>query len=666
MCGIAGIVRSTNRQVSIEQLGAMGRALQHRGPDGYGFFLDPAAGLAHLRLSIIDLAGGAQPLTNEDGSLVITFNGEIYNYIELAEELRAKRHRFRTRSDTEVLVHAWEEWGLGMFDRLNGQFCFGIYDRKNHSLVLARDRFGIRPLYYAERSGDLIFASEAKALFASGEVGAAPDLAGLDEVFTFWCARAPRTVFEGVSQLPPGTWAQWTHGRLRTGTFWSPDYDAGAHDPADALEQLDQLLRASVAFRMRADVPVGAYVSGGLDSTVTSALAAQASPFTLRTFSVAFADPALDESAHQRAVAATLASEHAVQRIGLAEIGAVFPDVVRFAETPLIRTAPAPMYLLAKITKERGIKVVLTGEGSDEVLLGYDIFKETVVRRFCLRQPDSQWRPRLFDRLYPYLNTGGRGGTFWARFFLDAGAVDDPLFSHLPRFLLTSRIKEFYSEDVRAALAPVNVMNELRDQLPAAFGKWSALEKAAWLEVSILLPGYLLSSQGDRMAMAHGMEGRFPFLDHRLHRFASRLPSRRLLNGLKEKDLLRRWADAYLPESMPRRTKQPYRAPDVSAFFNDAPPPEYRDQLLDESALTRTGFFDASAVRGLVRRCQSGRATGFQENQALVGILSAQLWHHAFLEHSEGSLPPLSPEGADVMLGATAEPIAALHGGESR
>mgnify|MGYP001373334337 CR=1 FL=1 len=666
MCGIAGIVRATDRPVTLEQLGAMGRALQHRGPDGYGFFLDPAAGLAHLRLSIIDLSGGAQPLTNESGSLVITFNGEIYNYIELAEELRAKGHSFRTRSDTEVLVHAWEEWGTGMFERLNGQFSFGIYDRKNHSLVLARDRFGIRPLYYAERSGDLIFASEAKALFASGEVDAAPDLSGLDEVFTFWCAKAPRTVFRGVSQLPPGTWAQWRGGRLRSGAFWAPDYDAGAEDPSDALGQLDGLLRASVAFRMRADVPVGAYVSGGLDSTVTSALAAESSPFTLRTFSVTFADPALDESAHQEAVADTLASDHAVQRIGLAEIGAVFPEVVRFAETPLVRTAAAPMYLLAKLTKERGIKVVLTGEGSDEVLLGYDLFKETVVRRFCLRQPNSAWRTRLFDRLYPYLNTGGRGGTFWSRFFLNAGAPDDPLFSHMPRFLLTSRIKEFYSEGVRDALRSVDVMQELRDRLPPAFATWSNLERAAWLEVSILLPGYLLSSQGDRMAMAHGMEGRYPFLDHRLHRFASRLPTRRLLNGLREKDLLHRWASAYLPPSMPRRTKQPYRAPDITAFFNDAPAPEYRDELLDTDALTRSGLFDPDAVGGLVRRCRTGRATGFQENQALVGILSAQLWHHAFFQAPRASLPPLAPEGADIILGSALEAVPAIHGGEGQ
>lgn len=652
MCGIAGIIRKTDAEVTLESLGAMAAAIRHRGPDGYGFFADPRAGLAHVRLSIIDLGGGAQPLTNEDGSLVITYNGEVYNYVELAQELKRRGHTFRTKSDTEVLVHAWEEWGAGMFERLNGQFAFAIYDRRTHTVVLARDRFGVRPLFYALPRGDLVFASEAKALFAGGDVAPAPDLAGLDEVFTFWSTRAPRTVFAGVSQLPPGSWAVWKNGSLTVTRFWSPEYEEGTIEPAEALDTLDGLLRSSVAFRMRADVPVGGYLSGGLDSTITGALAAQQSPFTLRTFSVTFADPQLDESPHQLRVAGVLKSDHAVQAIGTHEIASIFPDVVRHAETPLVRTAPAPMYLLAKLTRERGIKVVLTGEGADEVFLGYDLFKEVAVRRFCLRQPQSERRPRLFDRLYPYLITGGKGGgAFWRRFFLTAGSPDDPLFSHMPRFLLTSGIKEFYAPQVRDALATTDVLQELRDALPAAFSRWSDLERAAWLEASVLLPGYLLSAQGDRPAMAHGVEGRYPFLDHRLFAFASALPTRSRLRGLREKDILRRWASRELPDTLQSRGKQPYRAPDIPAFFNNSTPPEYRDALLDPSALSRSGLFDPAAVTGLVRRCKDGRATGFRENQALVGILSAQLWHHAFFA-SPPRVRPLRPEGADQLLGA--------------
>jgi asparagine synthase (glutamine-hydrolysing) len=657
MCGIAGIIRSSDRETTLESLGAMAAAIRHRGPDGYGFFADRRAGLAHVRLSIIDLAGGAQPLMNEDDSLVITYNGEVYNYIELAEELRRAGHTFRTRSDTEVLVHAWEEWGPRMFERLNGQFSFAIYDRRNHTAVFARDRFGVRPLYYAHQSnGDLIFGSEAKAIFASGDVAAAPDPVGLDEVFTFWSARAPRTVFKGVSQLPPGCYAIWRNGRLEVSRFFEPTYEAQSAEPTNALDTLDGILRTSVGLRMRADVPVGGYLSGGLDSTVTGSLAAESSPFTLRTFSVTFTDPQLDESPHQLAVAKALKSDHAVTAIGAEEIGAVFPDVIRHTETPVVRTAPAPMYLLAKLTRERGIKVVLTGEGADEVLLGYDLFKETVVRRFCLRQPDSQWRPRLFDRLYPYMNTGNRGGTFWANYFMNAGAADDPLFSHMPRFQLTSRIKDFYTDAQREAIGGADVMQELRDSLPGDFQRWSDLERAAYIELTTLLPGYLLSSQGDRMGMAHGIEGRFPFLDHRLFGFASELPTRSRLRGLHEKDIMRRWAARTLPASLPKRSKQPYRAPDIAAFFNASTPPAYRDAMLSTEALMATGMFDPAAVEGLVRRAKSGRATGFLENQALVGILSAQLWHQQFFG-SLSAVEPLSVENADVVLGNTLQTI---------
>ena len=657
MCGIAGILRAPSRadrpEVSLESLARMAHALRHRGPDGYGFFADRRAGLAHVRLSIIDLEGGAQPLTSEDGRLVVVYNGEIYNYLELAAELHALGHTFRTRSDTEVLVHGWEEWGSDLFERLNGQFAFALYDRLAHTAVLARDRFGIRPLYYAEpgrHGGDLIFASEAKALFASGEVGAEPDLEGLDEVLTFWSARAPRTVFAGVSQLHPGQWALWRGGTLLTRRYWQPEYEAADQEPADALDRLDALLRSSVALRMRADVPVGAYVSGGLDSTITSTLAAAASPFRLRTFSIGFDDPSLDERPHQRAVARALGTDHAETAIGARDVAAVFPKVIAHCETPLVRTAPAPMYLLARLARERSISVVLTGEGSDEVFLGYDLFKETALRRFCARKPESRARPRLFERLYPYLGHGGRGGELWARSFLGAGSPGDPLFSHMPRFLLTSRIKDFYSTDVRDALAGADALGRLRDELPEGWARWSALERAAWLETSTLLSGYLLSSQGDRMMLAHGLEGRFPYLDHRLFSFAASLPVRSRLRGLKEKVILHRWASAALPPDMPRRSKQPYRAPDAAAFFGPAGTPAYVDELLDADALARVGLFDPAAVAGLVRRCRSGRATGFLENQALVAVLSAQIWYRRFVD-SAPQRSMLPHEHADVLMG---------------
>ena len=640
MCGLAGVARREPRGVATEMLDRMAGALRHRGPDGSGRYADAQVGLAHVRLSIIDVAGGAQPLGNEDGSVLIVYNGEVYNYLELRHELVAAGHRFRTRSDTEVLVHAYEQWGTGMLGRLNGQFAFAIYDRRAGTVLLARDRFGVRPLFYSIAHGDLWFASEAKALFAGGEVEAELDPVGLDQVFTFWAARPPRTVFRGVYSLEPGTFAVWRQGVLRHDRYYELGFPEAREESSDALPALGELLDSSVALRLRSDVPVGGYLSGGLDSSITCALAARESPFSLRTFSVTFDDPQLDEREFQQLVAHQLQSCHHIQAIGAHDVAAVFPEVVRHAETPLVRTAPAPMYLLARLAREHDIKVVLTGEGSDELFLGYDLFKETALRLFCLRQPQSQVRPRLFDRLYPYLDPRGRRGDFWRRSFLEAGAPDDPLFSHLPRFLLTARIKDFYSSDLRTTLAGGDALEELRASLPRQFASWAPLNRAAYLEMVTLLSPYLLSAQGDRMSLAHGVEARYPFLDHRVFEFAARLPAQSMLRGLREKAVLRRWARDVVPPAVQQRPKQPYRAPDVPAFFT-SPAPEYVDELLDQRSVARTGLFEPAAVAGLVRRCRAGTPLGFRESQALVAILSTELWYRQFITNAErGSTPP--------------------------
>jgi asparagine synthase (glutamine-hydrolysing) len=649
VCGIAGVASSEPQGVSPELLARMAAVLRHRGPDGYGYYAGARVGLAHVRLSVIDLAGGAQPLANEDGRVLVTYNGEVYNYRELREELLAAGHEFRTESDTEVLVHAYEQWGEEMLGRLNGQFAFAIYDRRSETVFLARDRFGVRPLHYAERAGTLYFASEIKALFATGEIPAEPDYGALDEVFTFWAARPPRTPFAGVRALEPGCYAIWREGWLRVRRYYALDYPEAATEGPGALADNDALLRTGVDLRMRADVPVGGYLSGGLDSGITCALAAAMSPHDLRTFSVTFDDPLFDESAAQQDMARSLRTQHTIQPIhGRGEMAAVFPDVVWHAETPLVRAAAAPMYFLAQLTRQSGIKVVLTGEGADELFLGYDLFKETVVREFCLRQPASRSRPKLFDRLYPYLS-GARGGEFWRRFFLDAGPVDDPLFSHLPRFQLTARIKEFYTPAMRDQLAHGDPLAELRASLPPAFRSWSALNRAAYLEMVTLLSPYLLSSQGDRMAMAHGVEGRFLFLDHRLFEFAAALPARSKLRGLREKDILRRWAADVVPGAVAQRPKQPYRAPDVPAFFPATGRPAYIAELLEASSLKQSGVFEPAAVAGLVRRAEAGRGRSVGESQALVAILSTELWYKQFLQTPV--VPPIWTLGrADVAL----------------
>ena len=648
MCGIAGIARRYPTGVSPETLGRMAAAIRHRGPDGYGYYVGQRVGFAHVRLSIVDIAGGSQPMTNEDGQLVIIYDGEIYNHPELRRELEQLGHVFRTRCDTEVLVHGYEQWGSAMLQRLNGQFAFAIYDRREETIFIARDRFGVRPLFYSQPSGAFYFGSEIKAILASGEVDAGVDPRGMDEVFTFWGARAPRTPFAGIASLEPGTYGIWKDGALWLRRYYELDYPEAGCEPTDVVEQLDEHMLRSVGVRLRADVPVGAYLSGGLDSSITASLAAAASPDTLRTFSITFDDPKFDESVFQRAVAADIGSIHEVTAIRANSIAASFPDVLWHTETPLLRTAAVPMYHLARLTRQCGIKAVLSGEGADELFLGNDLFKEVQVRHFCLRNPGSVWRERLVDRLYPDLMAHGRGGEFWRRFFLDAGARSDPLFSHLPRFLLGSRVKDFYSPEFRAGIGGINVMAELRASLPARFFAWSPLNKAAYLEMTTLLASYLLSSQGDRMGMAHGVEGRFPFLDHRLYEFSAALPTGSKLRGLREKEVLRRWAPRVLNPRISSRTRQAYRAPDAPSFFGPGSPEWVGDHLGDD-ALRRVGIFSPPAVQGLVRRCKAGRVTGFRENQALIGILSTQLWYQRFIENRL-SIDPLPLRGASVVL----------------
>ena len=639
MCGVAGIVRADRDAVVAEEvLRGIAGALRHRGPDGWGYARGPGYGLVSTRLAIFDVPGGWQPMRGPAGTLLV-YNGEVYNHPELRRELGGA---FATTCDAEVVLRLLEREGLAALDRLNGQFAFAWWEPDARRLTLVRDRFGVRPLHWAMLpDGGIAFASEAKALFASGEVAAAPDLAGIDEVFTTWGARAPRTAFAGVAQLPPGGLLVWEDGAVvAQRTWWAPDYDAS--DVAPAADDLSDLLADAVRLRLRADVPVGTYLSGGLDSSLITALAQQASDHELRTFSVAFHDARYDERAFQQQVATALGTRHHVVEVGLCEIADGFRAVVAHAETPLIRTAPVPLYLLAQATRAHGITVVATGEGADELFWGYDLFKETALRELHAREPGRA--EALLDELYPYLDVPAeRRGPAWKRFFFEAGAPGDPLFSHQPRITATGIVRAFYRPEVAAALAsgavPANgaaagaasaALARLRAELPPAFARWSALERAAYLELTTLLAPNLLAAQGDRVAMAHGVEGRFPFLDHRVFAHSVALPPERKLGpGLREKAELRALAERLLPRAVVERPKQPYRAPEVAPFFGEHAP-EWVAERLEARALDDVGIFDPVRVAGLLRRCRSGKANGFREGMALVGILSTQVWHERF------------------------------------
>ena len=613
----------------------MAAAIAHRGPDGQGVFAAPGVGLAHVRLSIVGLADGQQPMTSADGRFTIVFNGEIFNYVELRDDLKARGIVFRTGSDTEVLLQLYALHGKDCLSRLNGDFAFAIWDARDRRLMLARDRMGVRPLFYTRHKGALYFGSEVKALLQVPGIEAELDPFALDQIFTLWAPIPPRTAFKDIYELEPGHLLTAEGGRIDVRPYWSldfPDADDRAEADQGAMEEeLRALLADATRLRMRADVPVGAYLSGGLDSSLITALAAPMAPNGLNTFSVTFDDAEHDESAFQMEVTRALGTHHRAVASGSADIAASFPDVINFTERPVLRTAPAPLYRLSGLVRDAGMKVVLTGEGADEIFAGYDIFREARVRRFCARQPGSKIRPHLFRRLYPYLpGLKQQSSDYLAAFFGASNDVaGDPLFSHRPRFRSTAAAKIFYSDDLRATLGTYDAAEELASRLPDNFRRWHPLHQAQYLEGRFLLPGYILSSQGDRVAMAHGIEGRFPFLDHRLVEFAARLNPSMKLKGLEEKHILRRVAKDLLPDVISKRPKQPYRAPDSRSFAgNDEQ--AYVGEMLGEQAVAETGLFNARAVAKLHQKCRTQTVSGFRDNAAFVGILSTQLWLRKF------------------------------------
>ncbi len=651
MCGIAGIYnREPGPAPQRMELETMIAALHHRGPDGTGIFMADSVGLAHARLSIIDIAGGGQPIRNEDGSVQVVFNGEIFNYVELRRDLERRGHRFYTHTDTEVIVHLYEEHGEAFVDALNGQFAIALWDAPRRKLVLARDRTGIRPLYYTEADGRLVFASEVKALFTLPKVERRLSVPALAELFSYWAPLEPNTVFAGVKALPPGHLLVASGAGVRTQRYWDWEFPAHAdtrRTEDDCAAELRELLIDAVRLQLRADVPVGAYLSGGLDSSIITALIRNHTDTPLRTFSLTFDDAEFDESAQQQELVDHLQTQHSSLRVSRADIARAFPRTIWHIESATVRTAPTPLMLLSGHVHDAGYKVVLTGEGADEVFGGYDLFKEAKIRRFLAREPASAWRPRILERLYPYLkNSPAAGRAFTHRFFSEgAQHQHEPWFAHIPRMTTTRRALQFFRPELQAQLSGTDPYRALAATLPADIEKWLPMGRDQYVEAHTLMSGYLLSSQGDRVAMAHSIEGRVPFLDHRLIEFANRLPAHFKLKGLTEKHLLKHSMRGELPEAIRKRTKQPYRAPDSTSFFEAGKPVDYAAELMGRQRVEEAGLFDPVAVGKLFEKCRKGRAIGFGDNMAFVGVLSTMLLHEQFIRPA-------------VFVGAQARPAA--------
>lgn len=630
MCGICGVLNLNSEAVDPHVLEKMAKTLQHRGPDENGIFVQGRIGLGHRRLSIIDVCSGQQPMAATGSKLWISFNGEIFNYIELRKDLEKRGHQFRTQSDTEVILHLYQEHGEECVQRMNGQWALAIWDEKKEKLFLSRDRMGVRPLFYTLNGRSFIFGSEVKAILAHPDVRREIDLIGLDQIFTFWCTIAPRSIFKDIRELPPGHSLSVESGVVRSWPYWQLEYpvEYESRSEEDWASELTELLMDATRIRLRSDVPVGTYLSGGLDSTVVTAIIRRHTDAKLKSFSVVFEDPQFDERKYQREAVAFLGTEHHETGIAEEDIARIFPEVIRHAEKPILRSAPAPMYLLSRLVRSQGYKVVLSGEGADEVLGGYDIFKEAKIRRFWSRRPDSKWRALLLRRLYPYMEgLQSQPDAYLRAFFhVSQGDAANPFFSHLPRWELTARLKSFLSPGVRDALGRYDALGEMENSLPGSFRNWDGVSQAQYLEARYLLPGYILSSQGDRMAMAHSVEGRFPFLDYRVVELARRMPPTLKMKVLDEKYILKLAARRLVPEMIKARKKQPYRAPDSSSFFAQGKAREpYVEELLAPERIRNTGIFNSAAVGKLCDKIKAGGVIGAKDNMALIGILSTQL-----------------------------------------
>ncbi len=657
MCGFVGKARigAGGSPPSPELLARMVGTLRHRGPEGFGRYRDHRIGLAHARLALVDLSSGDQPLADPDGEWWIVFNGELFNHHQLRRELRAAGWRFATTSDTEVVVQSFRAWGTDCFRRFNGQWAMALWNRAEERLVLSRDPVGICPLYVHEGHGSVTFASEVKALLADPDVPRGIDPHGIDQTCTYWGALAPTTPFAGISELPPGTWREYRRGSRSDGVHWAaafpPSVPSWAGSLEAATEELRHRLTAASELRITsADVPVGAYLSGGLDSSLIAMLGHRASRGRLQTFSLRFADAEFDEGGFQHRLASMLDSAHHEVVVDRQDIAEVFPEVVRHTERPVLRTAAAPMFLLSREVRRAGIKAVLTGEGADEMLAGYDLFREARIRAFWARRPGSTVRPLLFDRIYPYLaglsgRAKGMAQSFWK---VGLDLAGQPGFSHDPRWRSTrAALSRCYAPGFAEHLATSPAPGPL-GRLPADFSSWEPLAQAQFLEITTLLSPYLLSSQGDRQLLGNGVEGRFPFLDPDVMALCHTLPPSFKLRGLDEKHILKRVGRGLVPDEILTRTKQPYRSPDAVCFVGPAAP-SYVAEMLSVDAVAAAGVFEPAAVGALHVKMRAlaaderGGTPSNADNMAFTGILSTQLMFHEFLA---GPVPRTAPEPA--------------------
>jgi asparagine synthase (glutamine-hydrolysing) len=631
MCGIAGGIDLTGiREFSPDRLSAMIGAIAHRGPDDEQLHFEPGVALGARRLAIIDVEGGQQPISNEDGSIWVAFNGELFEYPALRRELLASGHHLATRCDTEAWVHLYEEYGQAMFEKARGQFAISLWDRNTRTLILGRDRVGICPLYYAQADGWLLWGSEIKALLASGLVSARADVQGIDHFFTFFGAGTSRTFFEGVKSLPPGHFLTIRDGRLIERRYWDLDFpDVGSErrldNPGPMIEEFEAILRLAVERRLRSDTPVASYISGGLDSTVLLGICRQQREVPISSFTVGLDRAGPDERTHAAEAAAMLGSPLFTTTIDRAGLAAAYPELVRATECPVLDTSCAALLRLAQSVHERGYKVVLTGEGADEALAGYFWYKaqswaDVITRRVGRRLP------HLISNLVKKSVAPSNTTSYNSKYICGVRPVQLTLYE------LISLVKPaLYSGEMREKLADYDPYSDL-DVRTDRIKQWHPLNQSLYAGYKIMLPGMLLLSKGDRIAMNASVETRYPYLDEDVIAFCAGIAPEYKLRGMTEKWILRQVAARILPPRIANRPKTMFRATMASIFLGSHRP-HWVDQLLSRESLLATGYFDPEMIarqrawQTRIPRITPARAV---YDVALTCVVSTQLWHHIF------------------------------------
>ncbi len=648
MCGIAGIVDlRAFRHPEREVLARMSAAITHRGPDEEGFFHAPGVGLASRRLSIVGLHDGQQPIYNEDRSVAVVFNGELFDFREQRELLRQRGHTFRTSCDTEIIVHLWEDFGEEMFAHLRGQFAFALYDERKRVMILARDRVGIAPLHWTQQGDWLYIGSEIKAILASGLVPAEVDPRGLDHIFTFFAMPSRRTMFANIASVVPGHYhkIEFQPGgelaKISEHTYWDLDFPDQGHEynPPDEQQVIDRFQEAffrAVDLRLRADVPVVGYLSGGIDSGAVVSAASRVRGSAIPSFTVQIPTPRFDETSQAMMAANYIGSHPTVVTCDSATLAEAYPKVIAAADCPVIDTACAALFCLAGEVHRQGYKVALTGEGSDEALAGYPWFKiDKLLRSFDLGAlRPSVWAGLALRRLANRSAPWGEGQRILQ---LSGGQhAQHQLYS-----LVSMSRRRFYGDDFFDRLEGHVAFEDLDLNLDR-IRRWDPLNQSLYFGYKTMLPGLLLNHKGDRVAMANSVETRYPFLDEDVIAFCAQVHPRWKLRGIRQdKHLLRRSAASYLPEEIVNRPKAMFRAPFADTFFASAP--AYVGQLLSPESLRQTGYFDAAQVEKYYRAFRTG-ASGrrvFVE-MGLASVIATQLWHHLYLGGGLCDLPTWS------------------------